>query len=139
MKQGGKMKEIIQDYFSKGVLVQSSFVVHILKMLIVGKKGPFLIDGFPNSRENLQDWNKELLHHCNLRMLLFLICEEKTLIQRTKQKEDSLDQSNRLDTRQKKRMDIFKSQTLRLIRGFEKHGVVEKLNVTELEPLQVVE
>jgi hypothetical protein len=30
-------------------------------------------------------------------------------------------------------MDIFESQTLRLVRGFEKHGVVEKLNVTELE------
>ena len=69
---------------ANGQLVTSETVVSLLKEKIGSKGGKFMVDGFPKSFENLDQWNKSMLYNCNLGPTLLLECDEEVVFQRSK-------------------------------------------------------
>ncbi len=108
-------------------MVTSETVVSLLKEKIGSKGGKFLVDGFPKSFENLDQWNKSMLYNCNLGPTVLLECDEEVVFQRSKAANGGEEDKELL-----RRLTIFKTQTLRLIPGFEKHGNLKRINVTGL-------
>ena len=40
-------------------------------------KGPFLIDGFPRNKDNLDSWQKEMGDETNVKFVLFFDCSQE--------------------------------------------------------------
>lgn len=57
-------------------------MVALLKNRIGSKGGRFIVDGFPKSYSNLDQWNKIMLYACNLGPTLLLDCEDEIMLKR---------------------------------------------------------
>jgi len=80
--KGGPLAGKIKKIQDNGGLVSSDLVVDLLKAQIAGKPGVHIVDGFPRGFENLDMWNKKMIHECDTKFMLFFDCSQEEMERR---------------------------------------------------------
>jgi len=80
--------------------VPVEITVNLIKKAIEKNGGPvkqYLIDGFPRNQDNVDGWNKVMGPIAYLKFVLFLDCDEKTMIERITKRSESAGDQKRFD------------------------------------------
>jgi adenylate kinase family enzyme len=130
-EKGGDTAATIEEYFTAGKLVPNEIIVALLQNAMetvtrtTGRVN-FLLDGFPRSLSNLEEWNKIFAPQSPLPKMLYFECPydvlEQRILGRAKYSGRSDDNVDSL----KLRFDTFKAETLPTVEFFRsKDRVVE--------------
>ena len=91
----------------------------------------FLIDGFPRNQDNKDGWDQVMGDDADMQFVLFLDCEENTMIERINKRSESAGEEKRNDDNMEvliKRFKVFKEQSIPIVELFDKVGKVRKIN-----------
>lgn len=69
VRSGSELGREISDVIDQGLIVESKTTVRLLQQAMASRDGPFLIDGFPRSIENLEAFESTV---CQPAFMLFL-------------------------------------------------------------------
>ncbi len=126
-ENGGPLGEAIEARISQGLLASDDIVVALLKnrmehiMRTTGRTN-FLLDGFPRSPGNLDEWNRVFGESLELPKMLYFECPfdvlQKRILGRAKYTGRSDDNVEAL----KQRFDTFKAETVPTVDFFRKQG-----------------
>ncbi len=120
---GGPLADEIATVMKEGGLVSDELVVRLLKLKIESTirltgRTNFLLDGFPRSTSNLDEWNKGFGADMELPKMLYFECPydvlEKRILGRAKYTGRNDDNIESL----KQRFDTFKSESLPIVEHF---------------------
>lgn len=81
----------------------------------------FLIDGFPRSEENRTGWERIMGDEVDMKFVLFLDCEEDSMIQRITARSEASGENKRNDDNMdvlKKRFNVFREQTMPIVNHY---------------------
>jgi len=68
-KKGTEQGKMIDEMIKQGALVPTQITLDLLKAAIKSRKGPYLIDGFPRSLDNLQAFDNQVYGGCALTLV----------------------------------------------------------------------
>ena len=121
--------QMIQEIIDEGKIVPAEITVDILDEAIAksGKK-TFIIDGFPRNSDNSSDWNEKMREKCKFRTILVLDCDEKCMLDRIMGRQEG--RSDDTEEIFKKRMEVFKRETLPIVSKYSLIGKVIKIDAT---------
>ena len=91
---------MINDICLAGKIVPVEITVNLIKKAIEKNGGPskqFLIDGFPRNQDNVDGWNKVMGPIANVKFILFLDCDENTMIERISKRGAAAGDQKRFD------------------------------------------
>ena len=128
-EEGQKIARVIKE----GKIVVSETTVGLLRKAMAGSKGPFLIDGFPRSLENLQAF-EEAISPC--KFMLFLEVSEAEMEQRLMKRGLSSGRSDDNAETIRKRFRTFLGESMPVIDVLEERGVVHRVSA-EASPEEV--
>ena len=128
-EEGQKIARVIEE----GKIVVSETTVGLLRKAMAGSKGPFLIDGFPRSLENLQAF-EEAISPC--KFMLFLEVSEAEMEQRLLKRGLSSGRSDDNVETIRKRFRTFLDDSMPVIDVLEERGVVHRFSA-EASPEEV--
>lgn len=119
--------ETINRMIKEGQIVPLQVTIDLLKKAVQSRPGPYLIDGFPRSLDNLQLWEAQC-GECALALFLDLSEElmEARLLERGKT-------SGRMDDNPamiRRRFVTFQGQSMPVIRQLEAKGRVAKVDAS---------
>lgn len=133
LKPGSKYGELIEGHMVNGTIVPVEITCNLLAQAMEkSTNNKFLIDGFPRNENNLQGWNKVMSDKVDLRGVLFFDCSENTCIERCLSRGAS--GSGRSDDNEdtlKKRYNTYLNATLPIIKHYEGHGLVYKIDASQ--------
>ncbi|MFK7766745.1 MAG: nucleoside monophosphate kinase [Mariniblastus sp.] len=136
LESGGPAAASLEDYISAGKLVPGEMVVNLLKDAMEKKtrttgKNNFLLDGFPRSLDNLDEWLKVFGSETELPKMLYLECPydvlEKRIMGRSKFTGRSDDNRESL----KLRFDTFKEETLPTVELFKSKNKCVEIDTSQ--------
>ena len=87
-----------------------------------------LLDGFPRSQENIDEWNKTIGDSAIVPFLLFYECSEEVLTQRLLERGKSSGRTDDNEEAIKLRLKTFNDQTLPIVEIKEKEGKLVRIN-----------
>ncbi|EGR33013.1 hypothetical protein IMG5_063840 [Ichthyophthirius multifiliis] len=125
--------ELIESYIKEGKIVPSEITVALLKLAMEknGWSKQFLIDGFPRNFENLEKWNLKMGNITEFQCVLFLDCNEETMIQRIlKRSENSGRSDDNIDSL-KKRLKTYEESTKLIIEYYQQQGKIIYVNAEQ--------
>lgn len=128
-EEGRKIARVIEE----GKIVTSATTVGLLRNAMAGSKGPFLIDGFPRSLENLEAF-EEAISPC--KFMLFLEVSEAEMEQRLLKRGLSSGRSDDNVETIRKRFRTFLGDSMPVIDVLEERGVVHRVSA-EASPEEV--
>lgn len=133
VKSGSEEGQKIAKVIEEGKIVVSETTVGLLSKAMAGSKGPFLIDGFPRSLENLQAF-EDAISPC--KFMLFLEVSEAEMEQRLMKRGLSSGRSDDNAETIRKRFRTFLGDSMPVIDVLEERGVVHRVSA-EATPEEV--
>jgi len=127
--ESSEMKRIIAE----GKLIPSNIVVELLRKRILNSDAErFLVDGFPRSLDNLEQWRKMIKPEDDIhaRDLLLLECCEDTMMERIMYRR-STTKDPRIDDNQevfKNRIRVYNQETITVINELESSIRIHRLD-----------
>lgn len=138
-RPGSQFGEMIKDYIKNGLIVPMEVTVQLLENAMTatvdpsgrgdtrGKKGKFLIDGFPRKMDQAVKFEETV---CPARAVLFYDCPEaemeRRLLDRGKTSGRADDNADSI----RKRFHTFIETSMPVVDAFEKQGKVIKIDAT---------
>lgn len=122
-EQGGETGKTIDEFMAAGKLVPNEIMVTLLKNTMeritrtTGKKN-FLLDGFPRSLSNLEQWNQVFEQKSELPKMIYFECPYEVLEQRILGRAKYSGRSDDNIDSIKLRFDTFKAETLPTVELF---------------------
>ena len=112
---GSPQGDMIATMIKAGEIVPAQVTIDLLKAAIKSRKGPYLIDGFPRSLDNLEAFDKQVVGSCALTLFYDLSTEvmEQRLIERGKTSGRADDNIETI----KKRFNTFQTQSVPVVRA----------------------
>ncbi len=123
LEAGGDNAPVIEEYIAAGKLVPNEIVVTLLKNKMenttrtTGKRN-FLLDGFPRSLSNLEEWYKIFGRETELPKMLYFECPYEVLKQRILGRAKHSGRTDDNVESMKLRFDTFKQETLPTVELF---------------------
>jgi UMP-CMP kinase family protein len=122
--QDTPLGEKISHILAEGQIVPSSVTVELLKQAMRSRRGPFLIDGFPRSLENLQAYEDQ---GGTCAFVLDLDLSEEEMCERLLERAKTSGRSDdNLQTIQK-RFRTFREQTVPVLESFKERGLLRRV------------
>ncbi|KAI1862138.1 uncharacterized protein JN550_010441 [Neoarthrinium moseri] len=144
-RPGSQFGEMIKDYIKNGLIVPMEVTVQLLenamvadldktgKGAIAGRKGKFLIDGFPRKLDQAHKFEDAV---CPAKMVLFFDCSEKEMEARLLNRGKTSGRSDDNADSIRKRFRTFVETSMPVVDYFETQGKVVKVNA-ERSPVEV--
>lgn len=130
---GSPEGEKINKIFAEGGLVPGEMTIMLMKKAMEKQgwnKKKFLIDGFPRSQDNIDNWNKILKNDCTVVSVLYLECSEEAMIARIAARGEAAAAAgeavrvdDNVDTL-KKRFATFREQSMPMVEKYKKEGIL---------------
>ena len=131
---GSEQAELINQIILEGKIVPVEITVNLIKKAMQ-KNGwnekKFLIDGFPRNQDNKDGWDLVMGEEADMQFVLFLDCEESTMIERISKRSETAGDEKRNDDNMEvllKRFKVFKEQSIPIVEIFDKVGKVRKID-----------
>ncbi len=124
---GGPTSEVIEECIAAGKLVPGEIPVRLLKVAMervtrsTGRRN-FLVDGFPRSLSNLEDWHAGFGRQAELPAMLYLVCPFEELERRLMGRAKYSGRADDTVDAMKLRFDTFKAETLPTVELFKREG-----------------
>jgi UMP-CMP kinase len=96
-----------------------------------GMDKKFLIDGFPRNQDNLDGWNAEMTGHAKVEQVLFFDVPEDIMLSRIMKRSETSGRTDDNEEAAKKRFKIFRDETMPIIRHFDGHGLLLRVNADQ--------
>ncbi|KAG8464124.1 hypothetical protein KFE25_000292 [Diacronema lutheri] len=122
---GERISRILAD----GQIVPSSVTVELLRHAMAAQSGPFLIDGFPRSLENLQVYEQQC-DGAPCAFMLYLDLSEDEMCARLLERGQSSGRSDDNLPTIRKRFRTFHEQTLPVLELVERRGLLRRVRAT---------
>lgn len=94
----------------------------------------FLIDGFPRSKENKDAWQEIMGAHVDMKFVLYLDCDEETLIERINARAEASGDHKREDDNietLRKRFAVNKEQAMPIVNEYSQHNLVRRIDANK--------
>jgi len=127
---GSKLASQINQIMTEGKLVPTEILIKLLKkeMEEIGWNKKFLIDGFPRGQENIDVWNKYIGDSVTIKFVLFFDVDEETMRKRLLKRGETSGRSDDNEASIIKRFKTFQSESVPIIKNYEKLGKLRKVN-----------
>lgn len=128
--ENSKYGSLIDDCMRNGKIVPVDITCSLLEAAMKkSSNNKFLIDGFPRNQDNLNGWNKQMSDKVDFQFVLFFDCSEEVCINRclSRGKCGSGRPDDNIESL-KKRIAVYKSDSLPIIQYFKKIGKVKQIN-----------
>jgi UMP-CMP kinase family protein len=127
---GSKLGQEISAIIDQGQIVRSETTVALLRNGMAGKRGPFLIDGFPRSLENLEAFEADV---GKFAFMLFLQVSEEEMEKRLLRRGETSGRSD--DNRETivKRFRAFHEMSMPVIDQLEARGLLRRVDAGEAQ------
>lgn len=122
-----ELGESISKILVEGQIVPSHVTVSLLAAAMRERPGPFLIDGFPRSMENLKEYKEGMGDDATCEFVLFLDLSEEVMCRRLLGRSEVSDRSDDNEVTIKKRFKTFQEQTMPVIDLMAKQGLVRRV------------
>jgi adenylate kinase family enzyme len=135
-EQGGENSKAIEEFIKAGKLVPDSIVVSLLESSMeqatrtTGKRN-FLIDGFPRSLGNLEEWANVFGSENELPRMLYFECPYEVLEQRIKGRAKYSGRTDDNLESVKKRFETFKAETLPTVELFKSKNKCVEIDTSQ--------
>ena len=133
---GSKNAKLIEDICKAGKIVPVEITVNLIKDEMLKydwEKTKFLIDGFPRNQDNVDGWERVLGDQANVKFMLFLDCDEDTMLKRIMKRIDNSGDEKRYDDTEeiaRKRIKTNKDTCMPIVEHFEKKGLVKNIDAS---------
>lgn len=121
--------EQISRILAEGQIVPSAVTVQLLRQAMGEQRGPFLIDGFPRSLENLQVY-EEQCGNDTCAFILYLDLSEDEMSTRLLDRGLTSGRSDDNLATIQKRFRTFREQTLPVLESMERRGLLRRVPAT---------
>lgn len=133
-RPGSQFGDLIRDYIKNGLIVPMEVTVQLLENAMTeavnksgGKKGKFLIDGFPRKMDQAHKFEEAV---CPAKMVLFYDCPEDVMESRLLERGKTSGRSDDNAESIRKRFRTFIETSMPVVDYYEKIGKVIKLDAT---------
>ncbi|KAL2213988.1 uridylate kinase [Sarocladium strictum] len=133
-REGSEFGDLIRDYIKNGLIVPMEVTVQLLENAMTeavqksgGKKGKFLIDGFPRKMDQAHKFEEAV---CPAKMVLFYDCPEDVMESRLLERGKTSGRSDDNAESIRKRFRTFIETSMPVVDYYEKEGKVIKVNAT---------
>ena len=122
---GSKLGQEISSIIDQGQIVRSETTVALLRNAMAGESGPFLIDGFPRSLENLEAFEADV---GNAAFMLFLKVSEEEMEKRLLKRGETSGRSD--DNRETivKRFRAFHESSIPVVNSLAERGMLREVD-----------
>ena len=129
--------DLINSIILEGKIVPVDITVNLIKKAMQ-KHGwtnsKFLVDGFPRNEDNQEGWERVMGNDVDMKFVLFLDCEEETMIQRINKRGEEQGENKRNDDNLEvliKRFKVFREQSMPIVEMYEARNQVKKINANQ--------
>jgi len=122
---GSEAGVAIAKVIAEGKIVASETTVGLLHAAMARRRGPFLIDGFPRSIENLAAF-EDILSPCVF--MLFLDVSEEVMLERLLIRGESSGRSDDNEATIRKRFRTYLEESLPVVEALERRGLVRRIS-----------
>ncbi|KAK0389655.1 hypothetical protein NLU13_3230 [Sarocladium strictum] len=133
-RPGSQFGDLIRDYIKNGLIVPMEVTVQLLENAMTealqksgGKKGKFLIDGFPRKMDQAHKFEEAV---CPAKMVLFFDCPEEVMESRLLERGKTSGRSDDNAESIRKRFRTFVETSMPVVDYYEKEGKVIKVDAT---------
>ena len=135
-KSGSELGVKIDKLISAGNLAPDDVVVNLLRQEMerltrTTGRNNFLLDGFPRSAGNLEEWNRVFGPDADLPSMLYLECPYEVLEQRILGRAKFTGRSDDNIESLKRRFETFKAQTLPTVEFFRQQGKCVEIDTSQ--------
>ncbi|KAI9759427.1 MAG: bifunctional uridylate/adenylate kinase [Chaenotheca gracillima] len=135
-RPGSEFGDLIRNNIKEGIIVPMEVTVALLENAMGetvggkegGKKGKFLIDGFPRKMDQALFFDESV---CPSRLTLFFDCPEDVMLARLLDRGKTSGRSDDNIESIKKRFRVFVDTSMPVVDHFDKEGKVIKVNATQ--------
>lgn len=133
-KQEHPKWEELDKLMKEGQLVSSALLVEFIKAFFAQYKGKkVLLDGFPRSTENIEEWEKQMADVADLTGVLYFNCTPEEMKKRMLGRNEGRADDN--EETMAKRIDVFEKDTMPLV---EKYRGKELVEIDAMKPKEEV-
>ena len=123
-KQEHPKWEELDKLMKDGQLVSSALLVEFIKAFFAQYKGKkVLLDGFPRSNENIEEWEKQMKDVAELTGVLYFNCTPDEMKKRMLGRNEGRADDN--EETMAKRIDVFEKDTMPLVEKYRGKELVE--------------
>ena len=123
-KQEHPKWEELDKLMKDGQLVSSALLVEFIKAFFAQYKGKkVLLDGFPRSNENIEEWEKQMKDVAELTGVLYFNCTPDEMKKRMLGRNEGRADDN--EETMAKRIDVFEKDTMPLVERYRGKELVE--------------
>lgn len=133
-RPGSQFGDLIRDYIKNGLIVPMEVTVQLLENAMTdalqksgGKKGRFLIDGFPRKMDQAHKFEETV---CPAKVVLFFDCPEEVMESRLMERGKTSGRADDNAESIRKRFRVFVETSMPVVDYFEKEGKVIKIDAT---------
>lgn len=133
-RPGSQFGDLIRDYIKNGLIVPMEVTVQLLENAMTeamqkngGKKGKFLIDGFPRKMDQAHKFEEAV---CPAKLVLFYDCPEEVMESRLLERGKTSGRSDDNAESIRKRFRTFIETSMPVVDYYEKEGKVIKVDAT---------
>ena len=141
-KKDSKNGQMIDSYIKEGKIVPAIVTVNLLKDAMEANakagKSIFLIDGFPRSEENLQNWLENMSGLSENKGCLFLDCPEDVMTDRLLERGKTSNRSDDNIESMRKRFSTYQKDTMPIVKWFEGQNKLIRV-IADRSPEEVYE
>lgn len=135
-KSGGPLADTISSFIEHGKLAPDEIVVKLLKdnmerLTRTTGKNNFLLDGFPRSLSNLDEWHKVFGSDTDLPKMLYMECPYDVLEKRILGRAKFSGRSDDNVASVKLRFDTFKAETLPTVEMFKSKNLCVEIDTSQ--------
>ena len=125
VRSGSPDGQAIAKLIAEGEIVRSETTVALLRKAMGSGAGPFLIDGFPRSLENLEAFD-EAMGSCNF--MLFLEVSEDEMLSRLLKRSETSGRSDDNEETIRKRFRTFQQESMPVISTMSQRGLLRRVS-----------
>ena len=125
VRSGSPDGQAIAKLIAEGEIVRSETTVALLRKAMGSGAGPFLIDGFPRSLENLEAFD-EAMGSCNF--MLFLEVSEDEMLSRLLKRSETSGRSDDNEETIRKRFHTFQQESMPVISTMSQRGLLRRVS-----------
>ena len=121
VRRGSALGEEINDYIKKGHIVPGETTVRLLRQAMEERgwhKHVFIIDGFPRTFQNLQNWTSTLESDVEVIGVLFLSCSEESMKRRIMKRGETSGRADDNEETFKARIRVYVEETQPVVDHF---------------------
>ena len=118
--------EQLKQKIDSGVLVSSNELIGFIKEEFKNINQTILFEGFPNNKENIEEWNKQMINMCEITAVLYFECSNDEMKKRLMKKQEGKTDNN--EETISKKIENFHNETLPILEIYQKNGKLITIN-----------